>query len=153
MRISDWSSDVCSSDLGYAIDICEEVKKAYRARHPEREIAEDYVLVTTADRQEKLLSGEIDTVCGHFSITESRMADFDFSFVSFVSCGSVAARRPSIVITEAPQEMQGELQRVAEVSEQTPLVSTEARSVGQGSVRKSSYVAAWSAENKNRTST
>src|SRR3546814_13521706 len=42
---------------GYAIDICEEVKKAYRARHPEREIAEDYVLVTTADRQEKLQIG------------------------------------------------------------------------------------------------
>src|SRR3546814_9042023 len=100
MRISDWSSDVCSSDLGYAIDICEEVKKAYRARHPEREIAEDYVLVTTADRQEKLLSGEIDTVCGPFSITESRMADFDFSFLIFVSGGSVAARRPSSVIPE-----------------------------------------------------
>src|SRR3546814_8433719 len=98
---------------GYAIDICEEVKKAYRARHPEREIAEDYVLVTTADRQEKLLSGEIDTVCGPFSITESRMADFDFSFLIFVSGGSVAARRPSSVIPAAPQAMQGALQRVA----------------------------------------
>src|SRR3546814_21050219 len=85
----------------------EEVKKAYRARHPERETAEDYVLVTTADRQEKLLSGEIDSVCGPFSITESRMADFDFSFLIFVSGGSVAARRPSSVIPAAPQAMQG----------------------------------------------
>src|SRR3546814_6703393 len=78
-------------------------------------------LVTTADRQEKLLSGEIDTVCGPFSITESRMADFDFSFLIFVSGGSVAARRPSSVIPAAPQAMQGALQRVAVVSETTTL--------------------------------
>lgn len=106
---------------GYAIDICEAVKKAYRARHPEREIAEDYVLVTTADRQEKLRNGEVDTVCGPFSITESRMAEFDFSFLIFVSGGSVAARRPDGLIPALPQPTSDTLQRVAVVSETTTL--------------------------------
>src|SRR3546814_14706795 len=49
------------------------------------------------------------------------MADFDFSFLIFVSGGSVAARRPSSVIPAAPQAMQGALQRVAVVSETTTL--------------------------------
>src|SRR3546814_18913872 len=56
---------------GYAIDICEEVKKAYRARNHEREIAEDYVLVNTADRQDKLLSGEITPRRGPLTIPQS----------------------------------------------------------------------------------
>lgn len=106
---------------GYAIDICEAVKKVYRARHPEREIAEDYVLVTTADRQEKLRSGAVDTLCGPFSMTEGRMADFDFSFLIFVSGGSVAARRPSGVIPGMARWNVGEVQRVAVVSETTTL--------------------------------
>src|SRR3546814_7822465 len=49
------------------------------------------------------------------------LADFEFSFLIFVSVGSVAARRPSSVIPAAPQAMQGALQRVAVVSETTTL--------------------------------
>src|SRR3546814_15558541 len=79
---------------GYAIDICEEVKKAYRARHHERATAEVYVLVTPSARHGTLLSGDIDAVCVPSPITESPMAAFDLSSFIFVPGGSGPARRP-----------------------------------------------------------
>lgn len=105
---------------GYAIDICEAVREVYRQRYPDREIADGYVLVTAADRQEKLRSGAVDTICGPFSITESRMADFDFSFLIFVSGASVAARRQedSFLAAAADREPTG-TPRVAVLSETT----------------------------------
>lgn len=106
---------------GYAIDICDSVKKVYRELYPEREIAEGYVEVTATDRQDKLLNGEIDTVCGAFSITQGRMKDYDFSFLIFASGASVAARRsvaPVLSVAEDEKKVK-EPAGVAVVSDTT----------------------------------
>src|SRR3546814_7735785 len=65
---------------GYAIALCVEVKNAYRARHPERVIAEAYVLVTTAARQEKLRSGGSETDTGAVMNTDSRQEEIAVPF-------------------------------------------------------------------------
>lgn len=88
---------------GYMIDICEALKRTYRVLNPDREIADGYVKVTAADRRSKLEDGEVDTICGAFSVTEERMHSFDFSFLTFASGASVAARRSGSTVLQAKE--------------------------------------------------
>lgn len=78
---------------GYSIDLCEEVKKTFAELFPERRIEEGYVKLTVSSRQDMLRNGEVDTICGAFSVTESRLKDFDFSFLTFVGGAGVATLR------------------------------------------------------------
>jgi len=105
---------------GYSIDICDEVRKVFAELFPERRIEDGYVRVTAGDRQQKIISGEVDTVCGAFSVTESRLKDFDYSFLTFTGgAGVVALRKVETLLPRATKAPVDETMKVAVVNETT----------------------------------
>lgn len=105
---------------GYSIDICDEVKKVFAELYPERRIEDGYVKVAAGDRQQKILNGEVDTVCGAFSVTESRLKNFDFSFLTFTSgAGAVALRKVDTLLPRTTKEPADAAMKVAVVTDTT----------------------------------
>jgi|GEM_PF-246822 len=133
---------------GYSIDICESVRETYAALYPDRAIEPGYVEVTAENREEKLSSGDVDVICGPFSMTARRMETFDFSFLVFASGASVATlRRPQTLgqpLLEAGAAKPPA--RVAVVSETTTeaLVRKQLRT-SVDIVRKADHMAAFAA--------
>ena len=103
---------------GYAVDVCNAIKRKYREIHHDRDVVFEWVEVNSINREEKIISGEIVSICGAFTMTIDRLKKFDFSFLIFASGASVAVKRKSPVELQLDSANLGDA-RVAVVSNTT----------------------------------
>ncbi|HYB44871.1 MAG TPA: amino acid ABC transporter substrate-binding protein, partial [Candidatus Methylomirabilis sp.] len=82
---------------GYSIDLCLRASTAIQRRLGLKELNVKWVPVTPSSRIPELIRGTIDIECGSTTITFSRMAQVDFSFLTFVDGASLLATAESKV--------------------------------------------------------
>lgn len=69
---------------GYAIDLCRRVVASLQQQMQLPTLSQRWVPVTSANRVQKVVDGEVDLECGTTSITLGRMAQVDFSSPIYV---------------------------------------------------------------------
>jgi ABC-type amino acid transport substrate-binding protein len=74
---------------GYSIDLCNRIADAVRARLGRPDIAVRFVPVTAENRFKKLTDGSIDLECGTSTMTLARLANVDFTFMTFITGGTL----------------------------------------------------------------
>jgi glutamate/aspartate transport system substrate-binding protein len=80
---------------GYSVDLCVRIANAIQRRLGLKDLAVNWVAVTPSSRVGDLVQGAIDLECGSTTITFGRMAQVDFSFLTFVDGASLLATAES----------------------------------------------------------
>jgi glutamate/aspartate transport system substrate-binding protein len=80
---------------GYSVDLCLRIANAIQRKLGLKDLAVNWVAVTPSSRVADLVQGAIDLECGSTTITFSRMAQVDFSFLTFVDGASLLATAAS----------------------------------------------------------
>jgi glutamate/aspartate transport system substrate-binding protein len=80
---------------GYSVELCLRIATAVQRKLGLTELKVNWVAVTPSSRIPDLVEGAIDLECGSTTITFSRMARVDFSFLTFVDGASVLATTAS----------------------------------------------------------
>src|SRR3546814_13115186 len=88
MRLSDWSSDVCSSDLGFDVDIVRKIAE-------ESGVPVEFVAVTSPTRIPMLASGNVDLVAASMTHTKKRDEAIDFSITYYTGGQSLLVKKGS----------------------------------------------------------
>ena len=81
--------------VGYSVELCSRIATAIQQKLGLKELKVKWVAVTPSSRISDLVEGVIDLECGSTTITFSRMARVDFSFLTFVDGASVLATTAS----------------------------------------------------------
>jgi ABC-type amino acid transport substrate-binding protein len=85
--------------LGYSIDLCREVVEETAGELDGMDIKIAFVPVTSANRFDKLKSGDIDVECGSTTSNAQRQKEVAFSPVFFVAGTKLLVRKDSAVIS------------------------------------------------------
>lgn len=80
---------------GYSVELCTRVAKAIQEQLKLPSLDIKWVLVDPANRMRKLQKGEIDLECGSTTANLARMAEVDFSLLTFADGGSYVSRNGS----------------------------------------------------------
>ena len=77
-------ADKDKKPVGYSVELCASIAAAIQQRLGMKDLKVRWVAVTPSSRISDLVNGVIDLECGSTTITFSRMARVDFSFLTFV---------------------------------------------------------------------
>jgi glutamate/aspartate transport system substrate-binding protein len=80
---------------GYSVELCLRIATAVQRKLGMKDLKVNWVAVTPSSRMPDLVEGAIDLECGSTTITFSRMARVDFSFLTFVDGAGVLATTAS----------------------------------------------------------
>ena len=81
--------DAGGEPSGYSVDICRRVADSVDAHFSDQDIETKFVRISSNERIEAVVSGQVDIECGSTTITLSRQEQVDFSLPTFVTGGSV----------------------------------------------------------------
>lgn len=87
--------DAQKNPQGYSVDLCLRIVTAVQRKLGLKDLKVNWVAVTPSSRIPDLVEGAIDLECGSTTITFSRMARVDFSFLTFVDGAGVLATTAS----------------------------------------------------------
>ncbi|WP_301101726.1 amino acid ABC transporter substrate-binding protein [Propionivibrio sp.] len=83
--------------IGYSIDICMKVVEAIRRELKRPDLAVKFTPVTSASRQQALISGDIDLECGSTTATAERRKIVSFTIPTFFAATRLMTRETSAI--------------------------------------------------------
>lgn len=95
--------DSSGNPIGYSIDLCRRIAAATRDTLGLAKLDLKFVKVDARDRMDSVESGKVDIECGSTTMTLSRLAQVDFTLMTFVTGGSLLSK------TSEPIKMAGDL--------------------------------------------
>ena len=107
---------------GMEIDIAEEL--AERLGYSDVE----YVTVTPDDRKEMLLAGEVDCLIACYSISDTRLENFDFSPAYYTDTAGVMVEKSSLITNV--KQLKGETVGIMNGSNTGPILATKMYELG-----------------------
>lgn len=80
---------------GYSVDLCRRIAAAVKIHLGNSDIETRFVPISSDDRIDAVVDGDIDIECGSTTMTMSRQETVDFTLMTFVTGGSILAMTDS----------------------------------------------------------